>query len=167
MDLKKKLGKEITNIRLNDLQMTQKELSEELNISVVYISYLEMGRKIPSPELLDKLYKLNGFDETPEEIKNMLAEIKLQAKKDLTDTKIKRLLEENSTPDDTSKIYETLEALIEKDKIKEAKNYILKSLMNIEKLQEKKLLEALYYELEGNFVIAIKLMKEAMELNND
>ena len=55
----------------------------------------------------------------------------------------------------------------EKDKIKEAKNYILKSLMNIEKLQEKKLLEALYYELEGNFVIAIKLMKEAMELNND
>ena len=126
-----------------------------------------MGRKIPSPELLDKLYKLNGFDETPEEIKNMLAEIKLQAKKDLTDTKIKRLLEENSTPDDTSKIYETLEALIEKDKIKEAKNYILKSLMNIEKLQEKKLLEALYYELEGNFVIAIKLMKEAMELNND
>lgn len=167
MDLKKKLGKEITNIRLNDLQMTQKELSEELSISVVYISYLEMGRKIPSPELLDKLYKLNGFDETPEEIKNMLAEIKLQAKKDLTDTKIKRLLEENSTPDDTSKIYETLEALIEKDKIKEAKNYILKSLMNIEKLQEKKLLEALYYELEGNFVIAIKLMKEAMELNND
>lgn len=167
MDLKKKLGKEITNIRLNDLQMTQKELSEELSISVVYISYLEMGRKIPSPELLDKLYKLNGFKETPEEIRNMLAEIKLQAKKDLTDTKIKRLLEENSTPDDTSKIYETLEALIEKDKIKEAKNYILKSLMSIEKLQEKKLLEALYYELEGNFVIAIKLMREAMELNND
>lgn len=167
MDLKKNLGKEITNIRLNDLEMTQKELAEELGISVVYVSYLEMGRKIPSPELLDKLYKLNGFNETPEEIKTMLGEIKVQAKKDLTDTKIKRLLEESSAGDDTSKIYETLEALIEKDKIKEAKNYILKSLMNIEKIQEKKLLEALYYELEGNFVIAIKLMREAMEISND
>lgn len=167
MDLRKSLGKEITNIRLNDLEMTQKELAEELGISVVYISYLEMGRKTPSLELLEKLYKLNGLSDVPQEIKDMLVEIKQQAKKDLTDTKIKRLLEENTTPDDTGKIYETLESLIEQDKIKEAKNYILKSLMNIEKPQEKKLLEALYYELEGNFVIAIKLMKEAMELTHD
>lgn len=167
MDLKRTLGKELTGIRLNDLEMTQKELAEELGISVVYISYLEMGKKIPSLELLEKLYKLAGLNDVPQKTKDMLTEIKVQAKKELTDSKIRKILEENNAPDDTSKIYETLETLIEQDKIKEAKNYILKSLMNIEKVQEKKLLEALYYELEGNFIIAIKLMKEAMELSND
>jgi transcriptional regulator with XRE-family HTH domain len=165
MDSRKKLGKEITNIRTNVLNMTQKELAEKLNITVVYISNLELGKKIPSLDLLNNLYSLTGVKEIPPEIEESLREAKNQAKKELSESKLSRMFDESIG--ESGDLYEKLELLVDKGKIEEAKRCILMSLVSIEKVQERKLLEALYYELDGNFTIGIRLLREAIELGRE
>ena len=165
MDLKKNLGRELASVRTDILKMTQKEISEKVGISVVYVSYIEMGKKVPSFDLIEKIYALTQKKEIPENVRSMVNEIKEISKKELTESKIKRLLDDtNSEP---SIVYDMLESLMQKGRVDEAKNYILKSIITIQKPQERKLLEALYYELEGNFPIAIRLIKEAMEMSSD
>ena len=164
MDYKVELGKQLSSLR-KELGLTQKELAEKLEISVVYISYLEMAKKTPSPQLLEKLYKLSGETEVPAKIKRLLSEAKKQARKELTDSKLSRIIRETSETDPNN-LFDTLEALIEKDRREDAKVYILKYLAkNSDKAKpsEKKLLEALYYILQDNLSIAIKLIRDVIE----
>ena len=162
MDSKSALGKEISKIRLGTLRLTQKELADKLDITPVYLSYLEMGKKIPSIDLLEKLYVLAKKKEIPEEVRQLFADVKEQAKKDLTDSKITRLLDESS--EDSHNIYDMLETLLSKGRIDEAKKFIFKCLGSNMKPFERKLLESIYYQLEGNTIISLKLIKEAVEM---
>ncbi len=162
MDSKSALGKEISKIRLGTLRLTQKELADKLDITPVYLSYLVMGKKIPSIDLLEKLYVLAKKKEIPEEVRQLFADVKEQAKKDLTDSKITRLLDESS--EDSHNIYDMLETLLSKGRIDEAKKFIFKCLGSNMKPFERKLLESIYYQLEGNTIISLKLIKEAVEM---
>jgi transcriptional regulator with XRE-family HTH domain len=178
MEKAQNLGEEIRLIRTEVLNFTQKELADKLDITTVYMSYLEKGKKLPSIEFLTKLYKLTGNKEIPAEVKQLLAEAKKQKKKEsflhtptnivyrleeqgiYTYTKLKALLKKQ--PDNVTVIYGILTLLIKENKLNEAKKHLLQSLINIEKPEERKWLEATYYELEANFPFSIQLMKEAI-----
>lgn len=43
--------------RRNELGMTQEDLAEKVNVSRVYIGYVEQGRNTPSLEILEKIAK--------------------------------------------------------------------------------------------------------------
>jgi transcriptional regulator with XRE-family HTH domain len=162
MESKIALGKEISKIRLGTLRLTQKELADKLDITPVYLSYLEMGKKIPSVELLEKLYLLAKKREIPEDVRKIFADVKEQAKKDLTDSKITRLLDESS--EESNNMYDMLETLVSKGRMDDAKKFIFKCLGSNMKPFERKLMESVYYQLEGNIIISIKLIKEAVEM---
>ncbi len=177
MEITKKLGEEIRIIRTDLLNLTQKELAEKLDITIVYVSYLEKGKKLPSIEFLNRLYRLINKD-VPADTKQLLAEAKKQKKREsfvhtptnivyrleeqgiYSHTKLKVLLKKH--PDNLTVIYGILTLLVREGKINEAKKHLLQSLINIEKPEERKWLEATYYELEANFPFAIQLMKEAI-----
>lgn len=178
MEVAKRLGDEIKNIRTDILNTTQKNIAESLDISIVYMSYIEKGKKIPSKEFLDKLYKLAGNQCVPENILSMLEEAKKQRKRDNfintpsnivqsleeqglhSYTKLKTLMKKNvySLPI----INSILTLLVHEGKIDEAKKHLLESLVKIENPEHRKWIEASYYELEGNFPFAIKLMNDAI-----
>ena len=179
MDILRKLGEEIRSVRTDILNLTQKELSNKLDITTVYMSYIEKGRKIPSTEFLNKLFKLTNTKEIPNDLRQLLNEAKKQKKKDsflYTPTNIVYRLEEQGIysytklkalirkhPNDVTVIYGILTLLLKEGKVAEAKKHLLQSLINIEKPEERKWLEATYYELEVNFPFAIQLMKEAIK----
>lgn len=179
MEAIKKIGELIKNIRTDVLKLTQKELAEKLQITIVYMSYLEQGKKIPSLDFLTKLFRLSGKKQVPAEIKQLVSEAKSQKKKENyvnTPTNIVYRLEEQGLysytklknlqkkkPDDLVVIYGILTLLLRENKLNEAKKHILQSLINIEKLEERKWLEATYYEIEGNFPVSIQLMDEAIQ----
>jgi len=178
MEVAKKLGEEIKNIRTDILNITQKDMAEKLNISIVYMSYLEKGKKIPSKDFLDKMYKLIGKKNIPDDIIQLLSDVKKQKKKEnfvntptnvvyrleeeglYSYTKLKTILKKNG--DNLAVIYGILTLLLKEGKINEAKKHLLQSLINIEKPEERKWIEASYYELEGNFPFAIQLMHDSI-----
>lgn len=179
MEVAKRLGDEIKNIRTDILNTTQKDIAERLDISIVYMSYLEKGKKIPSRDFLDRLYRLAGKKNIPDEVIQLLTEAKKQKKREsfintptnivyrleeeglYSYTKLKTLMKKNS--DNLSIIYGILTLLVREGKINEAKKHLLQSLLNIENPEERKWIEASYYELEGNFPFAIKLMQDSVE----
>lgn len=178
MEVAKRLGEEIKNIRTDILNITQKDMAEKLNISIVYMSYLEKGKKLPSKDFLNKMYKLIGKKNIPDEIIQLLYEAKKQKKKEnyvntptnvvyrleeeglYSYTKLKSILKKNSS--NLAIIYGILTLLVKEGKIEEAKKHLLQSLINIEKPEERKWIEATYYELEGNFPFAIQLMHDSI-----
>lgn len=178
MEVAKRLGDEIKNIRTDILNITQKDMAEQLDISIVYMSYLEKGKKIPSKDFLGKLYKLAGKKNVPDDIIQLLSDAKKQKKKEnfvstptnvvyrleeeglYSYTKLKTILKKNG--DNLAVIYGILTLLVREGKINEAKKHLLQSLINIEKPEERKWIEACYYELEGNFPFAIQLMHESI-----
>jgi predicted transcriptional regulator len=38
-------------------QLTQRELGKRLGISAAYVAYLEMGKRVPSPSIMDRYWK--------------------------------------------------------------------------------------------------------------
>lgn len=52
-----KLGKRIKKLR-DSLKITQDQLAEKVNISTVYIGYIEQGRNAPSLDVLNKIAKV-------------------------------------------------------------------------------------------------------------
>ncbi len=184
MEASKKLGEIIKSIRVNNLSMTQKEFADTLNITTVYVSYLEKAKRMPSLDLTSLIYSL--IDQSvPDDIKKMISDIKSDNKKknisvSATDiiyeleekniydyTKLKKALKLN--PQNLIMIYGILRILIEEGKTTEAKIHLLKYLMKVEKVEDKKWLEASYYELENNLPIAMHFLQEAIsesEKNN-
>lgn len=178
MEVAKRLGEEIKNIRTDILNITQKDMAEKLNISIVYMSYLEKGKKLPSKDFLNKMYKLIGKKNIPDDIIQLLSDAKKQKKKEnyvntptnvvyrleeeglYSYTKLKSILKKNS--DNLAIIYGILTLLVKEGRIEEAKKHLLQSLINIEKPEERKWIEATYYELEGNFPFAIQLMHDSI-----
>lgn len=57
--INEKLGKKIQKLRKN-LNLTQEELAEKINISRTHMGHLEQGRKSPSLKLLAKLARKFG-----------------------------------------------------------------------------------------------------------
>ncbi|MEK7431593.1 MAG: helix-turn-helix transcriptional regulator [Cyanobacteriota bacterium] len=170
-----KLGEEIKRVRTL-LKYDQKEFSKILNISNVYLSYIEKGKKIPSFELLEKIYSsLNK--KIPQDILDMVKQSKnenkangtisssgivydLQEKGLYTSAKLKELIK--TEPGNIKYIYAFLSFLKDEGKINECRSFLLTSLINIKKEEEKRWLEACYFLFEGNFPTAIELMKKAI-----
>lgn len=177
MEAEKKLGEIIKYFREKKLNMTQKEFSEKLFITTVYVSYLEKAKRPPADELLKQIYALAN-ESVPEEVIAILKEVKLNKKKanlkvsptdliyDLKENNIykyplmKKKLKEN--PQDLTLMYGIIRILIDEDKKEEAKKQLFKYLSKVTKPEDKKWLEASYYELEGNIKLAISFLEEAL-----
>ncbi len=54
---KLKLGKKIQKLRKN-LDITQEELAEKINLSRTHIGHIEQGRKSPSIKVMEKLSRV-------------------------------------------------------------------------------------------------------------
>lgn len=183
MEAEKKLGELIKYFREKKLNMTQKEFSEKLSITTVYVSYLEKAKRPPADELLKQIYALANED-VPDEVMAILKEVKLNKKKanfkvsptdliyDLKEKNLykyplmKKKLKEN--PQNLSLMYGIIRILIDENKKEEAKKQLLKYLSKVIKPEDKKWLEASYYELEGNIKLAITFLEEALvEINKN
>lgn len=55
--LPKTLGKKIQR-RRKALKLTQEQLAEKVNISLVYLGYIEQGRYVPSVAVLSKIARV-------------------------------------------------------------------------------------------------------------
>lgn len=177
MEASKKLGEIIKSIREKHLALTQKDFAEKLNITTVYVSYLEKGKRPPSLDLITSVFSLTG-EVVPDEVKQMLGDIRRDNKKkniSVSPTDIIYQLEEKkiydyprlkkalkSNPGDLIMIYGILRLLIEEGKTRDAKKHLLKYLMKVEKPEDKKWLEASYYELENNLPVAIQFLQESI-----
>jgi transcriptional regulator with XRE-family HTH domain len=179
MKTKDKLGEEIRNIRVK-LKLSQIELAEKLKVSHVYLSNLEQGKRTPSLEFLEALFRLNGITKVPAKIINILADSKGELKKkklssiasnntiylmqehDIFDQRsLKKLLENN--PQSIYLINGMVTLLIREKKSKEAEQFLLDSLKIMEKPEEKKWLQAIYNRLNGDYELAIQTMLWAVE----
>lgn len=180
MKTEDQLGLKIREIREEKLGFTQKELAKKLNVTPVYISYLEQGKKAPSEEFLQTLFNISGIDDIPEEIYEILESSKKQIRKKqqfagysqdsiylmqeqgvYNFRTLKSLLE--NEPDNIFYIYGMLILLLREGKEKEAEQHLLSSLLILKDNSERKWLQAVYHKLEGDFDIAISLMKKANE----
>jgi transcriptional regulator with XRE-family HTH domain len=179
MKTKDKLGEELREIRVK-LKLSQKELAEKLKVSDVYLSYLEQGKKIPSREFLEDIYKLAGTEKVPTKIFSLLSHSKGELKKkklsSFSSNNLIYLMQENSLFDQQS-----LRKLLEKEpqslylingmvilllrqkKQKEAEQFLLDSLKIIEKPEEKKWIQAIYNRMSGEYELAIQMMLRAIE----
>ncbi|MFN8671730.1 MAG: helix-turn-helix domain-containing protein [Candidatus Sericytochromatia bacterium] len=170
-----KLGEEIKRVRIL-LKKEQKEFAQILGISNVYLSNIEKGKKIPSPELLKKIYAHLDKD-IPESILEIVKKSKeetkvnsnissstiiyeLQEKGLYSLSKLKDLIK--AEPSNIKYIYALLSLLKEEGKLSDARNLLLISLTHIKKDEEKRWLEACYFIFEGNYSTAISLMKECI-----
>lgn len=179
MKTKDKLGEEVRKIR-ETLNLNQKEFAKKMRLSHVYISYIEQGKKIPSLDFFEDIYKLIGEENIPEKILKLLEQSKEEVKnkkinthisnnyiyliqeKGIFDYKgIKRLLEEK--PKDLHLIHAYLVLLLREGKSKDAEEYLLETLKIIDKSEEKKWLQSCYYKLEGDFDLSISLILKSLE----
>jgi transcriptional regulator with XRE-family HTH domain len=178
VEASKKLGEIIKSIREKDLLLTQKDFADKLNITTVYVSYLEKGKRPPSVDLITSVYSLIG-EPVPDEIIRMLGDIKkdnkkknisvsptdliyeLEEKKIYDIHKLKKALKANSQ--DLVMIYGILRIMMEEGKKSDAKKLLLKYLMKVDKPEDKKWLEASYYELENNLPVAIQFLTESVQ----
>lgn len=60
-----RIGKELVNLRaragfMRGKTVTQKMVAEEIGINQAAISQYEHGKRIPQPDILDKMYDLYG-----------------------------------------------------------------------------------------------------------
>ena len=170
-----KLGEEIKRVR-STLNIEQKEFAKILGISNVHLSNLENGKKIPSEELLTKIF--NKIDQlVPEKVLELFKNAKSDNKKgeeNISNDIIYNLQEDGlynyeklqallkSEPDNIKYIYGMLSLLKDLDKKEAAREYLLQSLIYIKKEEIKRWIEARYFILEGNFKTAIELMNQAI-----
>ncbi|MFN8674003.1 MAG: helix-turn-helix transcriptional regulator [Candidatus Sericytochromatia bacterium] len=175
MEANIKLGELIKFIREKRLNLTQKELSEKLDVTVVYISYLEKAKRPPSKDLLKEIYALLDED-VPDETWQLLQEVKINKKKEkinvspidlIYDLKEKNLYKYplmkkklKEDPQNITLMYGIIRILIDEKKYDDAKRELLKFLSKVKEPQDKKWLEASYYELEGNTLLSIHLLED-------
>jgi len=186
MKTKDKLGEEIRSIR-KKLDLTQKELSLKLRVSHIYLSYLEQGKKSPSKEFLEDLFRLIGVEKVPDKVLNMLSEAKIELKRrkqvyfstgnnvylmeehGVFDQKsIRRMLEKD--PQNLNLINAMIVLLLKQRKQKDAEQFLLDALKNINRSEDRKWLQAVYNRLNGEYEFAIQIMQRAVEefdSNND
>jgi transcriptional regulator with XRE-family HTH domain len=178
MQISIKLGEEIRRVRNHLKNYDQKEFAKLIGISNVHLSNLENGKKLPSQELLVKVFATIN-QEVPPEITEMLKEARTESKLGNTEpsygdivyllqeeglysaTKLKDLLK--LEPDNLKLIYGLLTLLKGEGKIEEARQHLLQSLIHIKRDEIKRWLEAYYFLLEGNYKMAIELMQKALE----
>lgn len=170
-----KLGEEIKKIRTT-LNIDQKDFAKVIGISNVHLSNVEKGKKLPSEDLLTKIYQLIHQD-VPEEIIDMLKGAKSDNKnksQNVSNNIVYNLQEEGiynysilkdllkNDPGNVELVLGMLTLLREEGKVEEARQHLLQSLIHIKKEEIKRWLEASYFLLEGNYSTAIELMKKAI-----
>lgn len=174
MNISAKLGEEIKKIRVL-LNLEQKEFAKIIGISNVHLSNIEKGKKLPSKDLLKRAYnQINQeiplhvsefFDEAKADKKtdtfsnNIIYELQESGKYSIN--KLKDLLK--SEPDNPLYIFGLLSLYKDTGNIKEARQHLLESLVNVTNNEIKRWVEATYFLLEGNFKMAIELMTKAIE----
>ena len=172
-----KLGEEIKRIRAG-LKCEQKEFARLIGVSNVHLSNLENGKKLPSEDLLIKIFRVVNL-EVPENILEMLKGARQETKKvssESTSSEIVYNLQEEGIynytrlkdllklePDNLKLIFGMLTLLKEEGRSEEARQHLLQSLIHIKKDEVKRWLEACYFLLEGNFKTAIELMRKAID----
>ncbi|MBC7475675.1 MAG: helix-turn-helix transcriptional regulator, partial [Candidatus Sericytochromatia bacterium] len=172
-----KLGEEIKKVRTS-LNLDQKDFAKLIGITNVYLSNIEKGKKIPSQDLLTKVFKVIN-QEIPQEILELLntSHSDKKNKSENISNNIIYSLQENglydyaklkeslkTEPDNIALILGFLSILKEQGKLEEARQHLLQSLIHIKKEEIKRWLEASYFLLERNFVTAIELMKKSIEI---
>ena len=178
MQISIKLGEEIKKVRNGLKNCDQKEFAKLVGITNVHLSNLENGKKLPSEDLLRKVFAVIK-QEVPDYIKEMLKEAKYESKRSGTEpasgdivyllqeegiytyNKLKDLLK--LEPDNIKLIYGMLTLLKEEGKLEDARQHLLQSLIHIKKDEIKRWLEACYFLLEGNYKTAVELMQKAIE----
>lgn len=173
MNILAKLGEEIKKIRIS-LNLEQKDFAKIIGVSNVHLSNLEKGKKLPSKELLVRAYQQINQD-IPEHVLDFFNEAKSDKKSDrlsnniiyelqdsgnYTISKLKELLKYE--PDNPIYIFSLLHLYKENGQIKEARQHLLESLVNINKNEIKRWVEATYFLLENNFKMATELMNKAI-----
>jgi transcriptional regulator with XRE-family HTH domain len=174
-----KLGEEIKKVRNSLKNCDQKEFAKLIGVTNVHLSNLENGKKLPSEDLLIKVFKVIN-QAVPPEILEMLKDSKQESKRNYVEpasSDIVYLLQEegiyNQTrlkdllklePGNIKLIYGLLTLFKEEGKLTEAREHLLQSLIHIKKEEVKRWLEAYYFLLEGNHKTAIELMQKAIEV---
>lgn len=163
------------------LKLTQKEMAESLGVSTVYISYIENGSRLPSRKFLNKAYALQGKQQAPQEILQLLKASKnpklprqaergntvyqLQAAGLYTGAKLQRLLKKE--PNRLIYILGLFHFYQEQGQFQEADRVILNAIPLMEEAEDRKWLEAYHFQLEGTargYERAFEIMTEALNL---
>lgn len=174
MNILAKLGEEIKKIRLS-LNLEQKDFAKIIGVSNVHLSNLEKGKKLPSKELLIRAYQQINQD-IPDRVLDFFNEAKLDKKSDKLSNNIIYELEDSGNynipklkdllkyePDNPIYIFALLNLYKENGQLKEARQHLLESLVNINANEVKRWVEATYFLLENNFKMSIELMSKAVE----
>lgn len=171
-----KSGEEIKKIRTS-LGLDQKKFAEKLNVTNVYISNIEKGKKFPSDDLLRNIYAMVGR-EVPSDVIEAIKDLKTERKysegtlsngivyslqeEGLYDyEKLKQLIQKE--PSNIKYIYGMLSLLKSNNKSEEARQYLLNSLIYVKEEEYKRWLESCYFLYEKNFEMALTLIKKAIE----
>ena len=104
MELKKKLGKRIQELRVKN-GLTQAELSEKACIAAKHQSCIETGKNYPSAELIEKYAKIFNVD-----VSEVLLIGHIKDNKTLK-SEIDRMLEKNQ--DKIQYVYRVIKALVD------------------------------------------------------
>lgn len=172
-----KTGEEIKKIRTS-LGLDQKRFAEKLNVTNVYISNIEKGKKFPSDDLLKNIYAMVGR-EVPNDVIEAIKDVKIERKysegtlsngivyslqeEGMYDyDKLKSLLQKDSG--NIKYIYGMLSLLKSNNKTEEARQHLLNSLIYVKEEEYKRWLEACYFLSEKNFETALTLIKKALEV---
>lgn len=169
-----------------DLGFTQKDLAQALGVSPVHVSYIENGARIPSEQLLEKIYALHQ-DNVPAAILALLQQARTQR-----DQKRKRTSQQAAAGNTLFQLkargqytLSTLKRLHKKDpqrlifilglyhlyrdegRLEDADHMILTALTHIKDPADRKWLEAYHFQLEGTasgYERAFEIMAEALTL---
>ena len=179
MTLEARLQTEFKNLR-DQLGLTQKQLADQLEVSPVYISYLENGTRTPSRKLLKKAFQLAGHADLPSSIAKIFKELKapqvqepersntvyqLQAKGLYSLAKLQRLVKAH--PDQLVYVLGLYQLYCEQGRQQEADQVILGAIPLLSEPEDRKWLEAYHFQLEGSaqgYQRALEIMAEALAI---
>lgn len=172
-----KLAEHFKNTR-QSLQLTQKELAEQFQVSPIYISYIENSRRVPSKKLLKQLYRLknspvpaevlhllNDIKATPETLGQHATVYELKAKGLYKAQTLNKLLKQN--PESFVYTMALFRLYQDKGEFEKSQSLLQRAKQHIRTDYNKKWLEAYLHQSapsEANYDKALQCMEEAVAL---
>lgn len=163
-----------------ELHLTQKQWADALEVSTVYVSYLENGTRTPSKKLLKKAFSLSGQAELPPKVQQYLKQLKqpekhqtersntiyhLQAQGLYSLAKLQRLIK--AEPGRLIYVLGLYHLYHERKRYQEADQVVLSAIPHMQTERDRKWLEAYHFQLQGTqsaYERALSIMQEALEL---
>ncbi len=169
----------LKNLR-EELKLTQKQWADALDISTVYVSYLENGTRTPSRKVLKKAFALAGQSELPAHILQWFKDLKqpeqnqpersntiyhLQTQGLYSLAKLQRLIK--AEPGRLIYVLGLYHLYHERKRYQEADQVILSAIPYMQDPKDRKWLEAYHFQLQGTqsaYERALEIMQEALKL---